>query len=191
MRVSEATRGVAGVVQLTEAVGATGHGVMHSRHGHGDGERLLVLEHLPASLPGEGPSGDDGDLGDQEDGTGHDRLAEIDAHAHRRHILALDEHGVPRGRRGVRRFAIALETELVRDLNGLNQQKILATVGAGGTTATTAPAEGDDRAQLTGRFFLVALYRLAGRHTRGDQGTELHHLRARELEGVEIREQYL
>jgi len=165
---------------------------VHSRHGHGDGERLLVLEHLPASLPGEGPGGDDGDLDDEEDSAGHDRLAQVDAHAHRRrYVLALDEHGVPRRRGGVRRLAVTFEAKLVRDLNGLHQQEVLAVLRAGGATTTTASAVRDDRAQLTGRFFLVALHRLAGRHAWGDQGAELHHLRARELEGVEMRQQDL
>lgn len=99
---SETTRGVPAVVQLTETVGAPGHG-MHPGHGNGDGERLLVLQHLPASLPGEGPRGYDGDLGDEEDGAGYDGLAQVDAHPHcRRHVLALDENGVSRRGGGVR-----------------------------------------------------------------------------------------
>lgn len=99
---SEATRGISGVVQLTETVGAPRHG-MHSGHGHGDRERLLMLEHLSAPLPGEGPRRYDGDLRDEENGAGHDRLAQIDAHAHRRrYVLALDENGVPRRGGGVR-----------------------------------------------------------------------------------------
>ena len=104
-----------------------------------------MLQHLSASLPSEGPRGDDGDLGDEEDGAGDDRLAQVDAHAHRgRDVLALDENGVPGRRAGVRCFAIVLESEFVRDLNGLYQEEILAALGGGaGRTATATPAKGD------------------------------------------------
>lgn len=97
---SEATSGISGVVQLTKTVGAPRHG-MHSGHGYRNRERFLMLQHLSASLPGEGPRRYDGNLGDEEDRAGDDGLAEVDAHAHRRYVLAFDENGVPR-RGGVR-----------------------------------------------------------------------------------------
>lgn len=150
-----------------------------------------MLEHLPASLPGERPRGNDGDLGNEEHGAGHDRLAQVDAHAHRRrHVLALHEHGVPARRARVRRLAVVLETELVRDLDRLHKKKVLAGLGAGRATATPLPVR-DHGAELPGRLLLVALHRLAGGHARCDQRAELHHLGAGEFEGVEVREQNL
>lgn len=152
-----------------------------------------MLQHLAASLPGEGPRGDDGDLGDEEYGTGDDRLAEVDAHAHRRRdVLALNEHRVPGRRAGVRRLAVVLESKLVRDLNGLHQEKILAVVGRGvGGAATATFAEGNDGTELACGFLLIALHRLASGHAGCHQRAELYHLRARELERVEVREQNL
>lgn len=164
---------------------------MHPRYGDRDRERLLVLEHLPASLPGERPRGYDGDLGYEEHGPSDDCLAQVDAHAHgRRYVLALDEHRVPAGRAGVRRLAVVLESELVRDLDRLHEQQVLAGLGAGRATATTLPVR-NHGAQLAGRLLLIALNRLAGGHARCDQGPELYHLRAGEFEGVEVRKENL
>lgn len=152
-----------------------------------------MLQHLPTSLPGEGPRRDDGDLSDEEDGTRDDRLAQVHAHSHRRrYVLALDENGVLARRTAVRRFAVVLETELVRDLNRLNQKEILAALGRGtGRTTTTTFAVGNDGSKLAGQFFLVALYRLASWHAGCHQGAELNHLGTGELEGVEVRQEDL
>lgn len=164
---------------------------MHPRHRDRDRERLLVLEHLPASLPGERPRGDDGDLCYEEHGPCDDRLAQVDAHAHGgRYVLALDKHRVPASRASVRRLAVVLESELVRDLDRLDEKQVLAGLGAGRATATTLPVR-NDGAQLAGRLLLIALHRLAGGHARCDQSAELYHLRAREFEGVEVRKKNL
>lgn len=149
-----------------------------------------MLEHLPTSLPGERPRGYDGDLRDEEHGPRDDRLAQVDAHAHWRYVLALDEHRVPAGRARVRRLAVVLEPELVRDLDRLDEKQVLAGLGAGRAAATPLPVR-DDGPKLAGRLLLIALHRLAGGHARRDQGPELYHLRAREFERVEVREKYL
>lgn len=83
-----------------------------------------------------------------------------------------------------------LESELVRDLDRLDEKQVLAGLGAGRATATTLPVR-NDGAQLAGRLLLIALHRLAGGHARCDQSAELYHLRAREFEGVEVRKKNL
>lgn len=85
-----------------------------------------------------------------------------------------------------------LESKLVRDLNGLYQKKIVAALrGRASGTTTTTFAVGYDGTKLAGGFLLIALHWLASRHARCHQCTELHHLRAREFEGVEVREEDL
>lgn len=152
-----------------------------------------MLQHLPASLPGEGRHRDDSDLGNEEHGPGDDGLAKVDAHPHRRrYVLALDENGVPGRRAGVRCLAVVLEAELVRDLDRLYQQQVLAALrGGAGRTAATTFAEGYHGTQLACGFLLVALHWLTGRHARCHQSAELHYLGAREFEGVEVRQQNL
>lgn len=56
---------------------------MHSGNGNRDRKSFLMFEHLTTSLPGEGPRGDDSDLGNEKDGTSDDSFAQVNAHSHR------------------------------------------------------------------------------------------------------------
>lgn len=150
-----------------------------------------MFEYLPAPLPGEGPSCYDDYLRYEEHRTGYYCLTHVDAKARysRREILALDENRIL-GRGGaIAQLAVALEAEFVSYLDGLNEEQILA--GLRRRTTSPAAAETNHRTELTGRFLLVALNRLARRHARRYQSAELHHLRTRELEGVEVRKKNL
>lgn len=168
--------GVPRVVELAEAVGARGAEVEALRQ---VGRVLVAL-----ALPDARPSDDDRQLDGEEDHAGDDDADEADAQAV---VVALQVYGahlvaVPRGARGL----VAVEPELVRDLDGLHEQQVLPR-GA----APPPPPEGLDAPQLAGVVLLVALYRLAGRHAGSHQRAELDHLGGRELERVEVREQHL
>lgn len=85
------------------------------------------------------------------------------------------------------RRLVAVEAELVCDLDGLDKQQVVAWRRAGGT-ASSSSAEGLDGPQLSGGVLLVALHGLTAGHARCDERAELHHLAARELKRVEVRE---
>jgi hypothetical protein len=156
---------VAGFVELAEAVGATGT----QTGGQTDADRHSVTHQLvgPSSLPDEGPGGDDDELSREENGGGDYQS---------RHVYA--EAGLVRHEDG---FAVdglvhvAFETELIGDLDRLDEEQVVLG-GAGRATSPTSSV-GHHGTEVTGGLLLVALDGLAVGHAGGDECAELDHLR--------------
>lgn len=191
---SSETPGISCVVKLAETIGA---GYVEPRNTDADRHGILmVLHNLSSALPYKGPRCNHSQLCCQEYGPGYNDTCYIDAESSRRRIADEDGTVVIRtcGYVGLP-CCRSIETEFVCDVDGLYKQHVFTgawscSVSAGGSAAaaTTVRLNGPKLARW---ILLIALHRFARGHAGCHEGAELHYLRRRELEGVEMWQQNL
>lgn len=124
------TARVPSVVQFAKAIGTSGHsiGIVHTGHRNRNRKCFLMLQYLSTTLPGESPRCYYNYLRNKEQSSCYYCLTHVNTHSWYRwcEVLVLHETRVLCDRRTIAHFSIALETEFIRYLDRLYQEKILS-----------------------------------------------------------------